>query len=350
MRLRAVTAVAAASSLLVLILAGCDDSGSQITAPPAVGNGAEAPDERVVSASMDGFLAAGSARRRSFPATAFSGDEASGTEGATVEDLGCFFVGSQFGPNRGSDVFCDTIHTFEKYGAITMDETWPADFEAYTPGTEDYERWTAWADGHCANLLAEANQTDAVAAALGVDSPVLPYWTGWYGYQIPKDLWDTGTRVTHCWVSSNDEFVTGRWVSNLMTADKPDEISLCYRKIDSQTVDQVTCSEPHFLETVFIVDSLSALGQDFVDNLDPAARTEEQRLAMDSFCQRSEAQVIGTLRDDLKIRSSVSPESWGVDGQYFVFCGIAPEDVTQQVTGSSIGLGDGELVLTPRPA
>ena len=344
------------AAALILVVAGCRDTDdADISAPGPLDPGsAEAAEDKAIAASLDNALAVEppSKRLNVFPENSVSDAQPLGaSEEATLEDLGCFFVAGENGPNKGSDVECELPHGSEKYGKITMDESWPAEYAAYKGQSEVYERWFAWADAQCAELLSEAVGGEPVRSALGVDAPILPAWTGWYGEVLPEDLWNAGSRVTHCWVAAEPGvMVSGRWVSRLMSSDRPDELSMCWAKTDAETVAQTACSQPHFAEMVFFVDALSAVGQEFVDGVDPAARTDEQRAVLDELCGRSEPLLLGTVRDDLRIRSSVNPASWGIDGQYMVWCGVAPEDPTQQVTGSSLGIMDGELVLTPKPA
>jgi hypothetical protein len=251
---------------------------------PAAPAAAPTPDLRAAELVADLEPTAG-ARARAFPAGDVAEVLTSEGEAGSLQDLGCFAAADGNGPNAATPVDCAQPHLGETYASVPMDDSWPADYAAYTEGGAARERWLAWADAQCANMISQAVAGDgAINRALGVDAALHPSWDGLYGFTLPRDQWEAGTHVTHCWVvATGDAPPSGRWVSTLLSAARPNEVSFCDAGGGNSTMIEVRCDQPHWREWTFSTDALPALGQEFVNSVDPNNPTDEQYLVLDQF-------------------------------------------------------------------
>jgi hypothetical protein len=348
------TAIVLASSL-----AACSDD-DDVSGRPAWGAGsapsepapASSPTPDLRAATLAGDLASTvAARARYFPAGNVAEFVTAGSDVGTLADLGCFAAADDNGPNPQTPVDCSQPHLGEKFASVSMDDTWPADISAYVEGGAARERWISWGDAQCAQMLSQAIGGDgAVARALGVDGPLHPTFDGFYGWGINREQWDAGTKATECWiVATGDAPPSGRWSSTLLSSDRPNEVSYCQAGGGSGTNVDVRCDKPHWLEWTFATDVLPALGQQFVNSVDPNNPTDEQYQVINQFCGRALVPLTGSQRDDLRMLGYFGASSWGVGGRYLVWCTIAPADPALEVAGSAIGVGDAQLQFTPYP-
>jgi Septum formation len=309
-------------------------------------------DLRAAADFVQGLEPTVGARSRAFPAGNVEEVLTAGGEVGSLQDLGCFAAANENGPNTSTPVDCAQPHLGETFASVPMDDTWPTDYAAYAEGGAARERWLTWADAQCVQMVSRAVDGDgAIARALGVDGPLHPTWDGYYGFSLPREPWDAGTRVTHCWaVANGDVPPRGRWLPTLLSASRPNEVSFCIAGAGGDTTQDVRCDQPHYLEWTFAADVGQALGQSFVNSVDPDNPTTEQNQVFEQFCTRAMTALVGVRRDDLRMLGYSGASSWGVGGRYVLWCTIVPADTTQQVSGSAIGLGDAPLQLTPYPA
>lgn len=268
---------------------------------------------------------------------------------AVPGDFGCF-AEAPLVEESVPEVDCAGPHSAERYGTLAMDSSWPDDYDEYDKGTENFDRWAAWAGPACNRLMQQVNGSDPIASALGLDeATVYPHtYTYNVGATPDRQEWEAGDRNTYCVsFTFGGHEAPGIWTPLLISPERPDPLSICIGYEDGAWP-QVPCSEQHWREEVFFVNATGVLDQAFIDSVDPTAVTDEQYATLDEVCGSAEEAVVGAARDDLLFFGDVHPDYWGDDaGWYPINCGLVPTDPSLDLVGSALGVGDGDLELVP---
>ncbi len=282
----------------------------------------------------------------SAPSSTAQGEDGSAEPQAVGEP--CYTAAGDEGPDYATAVDCAQPHLGEVFGVLDLPADLPEDRAALAGDGPDAVRWAEWADDACAVALTGATGGEERNEAMGLPAGTVnvPDWEGTYSYSLtPPEEWEAGMRQTVCTARPSDGMqIAGEFVATAVGPERAGSLAICsgYEKDEPAYVD---CEGAHYLELAFRFDA-QALGAGFARSLDPAAPTDAQFEELDGRCAGTEEILLGRERDDLKVMSSV-PMTYGTGGFSLVSCGLQPEDREVDVTGSVLGIGDGEPAFVP---